>query len=55
MAEFRKKPVVIQAMRLHAETSDETFLDPNTRAVPPRAATPPDTTGPDLAHRWRSE
>lgn len=29
---FRKKPVVIEAMRLHAETSDSEFLDANTRA-----------------------
>ena len=29
---YRKKPVVIEAMRLHAETSEGDFLDPNTRA-----------------------
>ena len=29
---WRKKPVEIEAMRLHAETSEEEFLDPNTRA-----------------------
>ena len=29
---FRKKPVVIEAMRLHAETDADEFLDPNTRA-----------------------
>jgi len=32
MAKFRKKPVEIEAMRLHAETSESDFLDPNTRA-----------------------
>ena len=29
---YRKRPVVIEAMRLHAETSATDFLDPNTRA-----------------------
>jgi hypothetical protein len=29
---FRKRPVVIEAMRLHAETDPEVFLDPNTKA-----------------------
>lgn len=29
---YRKKPVEIEAMRLHAETSETDFLDPNTRA-----------------------
>lgn len=29
---YRKKPVVIEAMRLHAETDPEVFLDPNTKA-----------------------
>ena len=32
MSKFRKKPVVIEAMRLHAEIDREDFLDPNTRA-----------------------
>lgn len=30
---FRKKPVVIEAMLVAAETSAEDFLDPNTRAI----------------------
>ena len=30
---FRKKPVVIEAMLIAAECSDEDFLDPNTRAI----------------------
>lgn len=29
---YRKKPVVIEAMRLHAEIGESDFLDPNTRA-----------------------
>lgn len=29
---FRKKPVVIEAMLLHAETDGDDFLDSNTRA-----------------------
>lgn len=29
---YRKKPVVIEAMRLHPETSGEDLLDPNTCA-----------------------
>jgi hypothetical protein len=29
---FRKKPVEVEAMCVHAETSESDFLDPNTRA-----------------------
>ena len=29
---FRKRPVVIEAMRLHAGTDPDVFLDPNTEA-----------------------
>lgn len=29
---FRKKPVVIEAMRIDSDTSESEFLDPNTRA-----------------------
>jgi hypothetical protein len=29
---FRKKPVVIEAMRIEVEISSEDFLDPNTRS-----------------------
>jgi len=29
---FRKKPIEVEAMQVAAETNDEDFLDPNTRA-----------------------
>ena len=32
MGIFRKRPVEIEAMCLHADTSETDFLDPNTRA-----------------------